>query len=155
MGQYGFVLYQAETMKQLMPVVSLFAGVALAVAFIESSREPNRLRKAVVVILSWAAVLLICAIAATAAFVTKVAPVKIRVDSGMTPKTDDVIPSMLGEHHLSLIHAIGTTCSWSGLWLVFLAMAISGFAHGRGEGLMVAAAVLMGTVLIFVCFRLL
>lgn len=141
-------------MYQFLPVVSLFAGVSLAVAFIENARKPSTLRKYVVCLLSTASILLVCSISAAAIFAIRIAPVKIRIEQGMTPKTDDVIPSLLKQSNLSTLFDIGVLCALYGFILVFLAIAIAGYAQGRKEGMIITLATFLGAMLIVICFFL-
>ena len=153
-NEYTFALILAEVIGQFLPVVGLFAGVSLAVAFIGNTRKQTSLQKAVVCLLAGASMALFCALATAGIYIARIAPVKVRIDQGMTPKTDDVIPDMLNLPDLIMIASISITCAFMGLMMVIVAMILTVFELGKQQGWLISAMVLVGLLVILACYRL-
>ena len=155
----AFIL-MAKFIERILPLGSVFAGVTLAVAFIESGREASRPRNLVVNLLTGASVSLICAMCASVFYVYR-----IGVANGMSMIWKDRLlqfeierpdsATMLrwledgsGLYFLYMVSAVGAAI---GVLLVLVAIGVSGFTRSGIQGRITSAFASIGFLVLVAC----
>ena len=153
----------AEFVKQILPVCAVFAGVTLAVAFIQHERSDCDARDRVVNLLVTSSVSMICAICASAFFLVGYGV----IEGGWTsvvqgrgwPERMNTMGAnlLLEEKGLSLagLWLVAYLGAGLGIFYALKAIGMSGYIRNESEGRRTLRLMVVGLVVIALCFVLL
>ena len=158
----GSALLLAEFVKQIIPVVSVLAGVTLAVAFIGSGGATDRTRTCLVLLLTASSMSFICAICAASFFLYRIGLLKASLEfmslkpggAGLLDlinQPDAGVLDLMNQADLDALFFVSIMSAASGMYLVIAAIGVSGFTRSLKDGIITAIFALVGGSVLIYC----